>query len=204
MNRSEDQKPDARPTPESGQGLEKPSRRRLLRGGLAAAPAVLALKSTPVLACNCKTTSAWSNSGNVSQTGGHTSCSQPTWKPSVCRTKYSGSPSCYNSTTWQRADYCGQPPKNSKQNGCGLTTNGSYPSQTLDTCLGLGDTNMQALITTCYIEATRTGGNGFPSQATIKSLWSAYCTTGSYSPTVGVTWNSTQIKNYLLYLTGQL
>ena len=61
-------------------------RRRLLRGGLIGAPVLLALKSTPVLACNCKLPSGFSTSGNLSRNGGAASTCRdpargPTWWP---------------------------------------------------------------------------------------------------------------------------
>lgn len=43
-------------------------RRKLVRGGLLGAPVLLALKSTPVLAVNCKAPSGFTVSGNLSQT----------------------------------------------------------------------------------------------------------------------------------------
>lgn len=62
------------------------SRRRLLRGGLIGVPLLLALKSTPVLACNCKLPSGFSTSGNLSRNGGKPpTCTDPakgpTWWP---------------------------------------------------------------------------------------------------------------------------
>ncbi|MBV8603302.1 MAG: hypothetical protein JO224_01330 [Pelomonas sp.] len=204
MNRSENQKPDARPTPEPGPGLEKPSRRRLLRGGLVAAPAVLALKSTPVLACNCKLPSGFSVSGNLSH-GGAKNCTQPTSTPSGWSGRCSGSPLCYNSTNWRTTDHFGGASGGGTK-GCGLVTNGTYGNHPLATCLNLGDSHPQALATACYLEGWRSGSldgsTGFPHYSTIAAVWNGYCA-GSYSPTAGVTWNQTQIHNYLLYLTGQ-
>ena len=58
------------------------SRRRLLRGGLIGVPVLLALKSTPVLACNCKLPSGFSTSGNLSRNGGRAStCTDPARGP---------------------------------------------------------------------------------------------------------------------------
>ena len=203
MNRSEDQKPDARPTPESGHGLEKPSRRRLLRGGLVAAPAVLALKSTPVLACNCKAPSGFSVSGNLSHPGAKT-CSQPTYPPSQWSGHCGGSPSKYTSTTWYTTDCFGSK-TGSAANACGLSTS-IYPNRQLQTCLTQGDRHPQALITACWLQGSINGSpdgsTGFPDCPTLTKLWNGYCA-GSYSPSTGVVWNQGQILNYLLYLTGQ-
>jgi len=56
-------------------------RRKLLRGGLIGAPVLLALKSTPVLACNCKLPSGFSTSGNLSRNGGASPCTDPARSP---------------------------------------------------------------------------------------------------------------------------
>jgi len=56
-------------------------RRKLLRGGLVGAPVLLALKSTPVLACNCKLPSGFSTSGNLSRNGGASPCTDPAKNP---------------------------------------------------------------------------------------------------------------------------
>ena len=44
-------------------------RRKLIQAGIAGAPVLLALKSTPVLASNCKSPSGFSVSGNMSRPG---------------------------------------------------------------------------------------------------------------------------------------
>lgn len=51
-------------------------RRKLIQAGIAGAPVLLALKSTPVLAGNCKQPSGFSVSGNLSATGGK-NCGTP-------------------------------------------------------------------------------------------------------------------------------
>jgi len=187
--------------PEASQGLEKPSRRRLLRGGLIAAPAVLALKSTPVLACNCKLPSGFSVSGNLSHAGSHV-CTQPTSKPSGWAACGNSNGGCYSPTNWRQIDCFGS--STGSNNGCGLSTK-VYPNQVLSKCLTLGDTHPQALVTACYLQSCANGvttGTGFPSKSIVSALWAGYCN-GSYSPSTGVTWNQSQILNYMLYLTGQ-
>jgi hypothetical protein len=68
------------PVVEAGEKTSE-SRRKLVRGVLLGAPILLALKSTPVLACNCKLPSGFSTSGNLSRNGGAT-CTQPAHNPS--------------------------------------------------------------------------------------------------------------------------
>ena len=53
---------------ESGQSPQK-TRRRLIQTGLAGAPLLMALKSVPALAAECKQPSGFSASGNLSQNG---------------------------------------------------------------------------------------------------------------------------------------
>jgi len=63
------------------------SRRRLIRGGLIGVPVLLALKSTPVLACNCKLPSGFSTSGNLSRNKGKT-CTDPAKGPAWWPNQY--------------------------------------------------------------------------------------------------------------------
>lgn len=65
------------------------SRRRLIRGGMVGVPVLLALKSAPVLACNCKLPSGFSTSGNLSRNGG-AACSEPAQGPDFWKTNLDG------------------------------------------------------------------------------------------------------------------
>src|ERR1700674_5960571 len=66
-------------TPVSGRD-PKPTRRRFLQGGLAAAPVLMTLVSRPVLALQCTTPSGFI-SGNASTPGGQVACTGhgPDW-----------------------------------------------------------------------------------------------------------------------------
>lgn len=67
---------------ENNRSEHSASRRKLLRGSLVGVPVLLALKSTPVLACNCKLPSGFSSSGNLSRNGGTAStCTDPAKGP---------------------------------------------------------------------------------------------------------------------------
>ncbi len=202
MNASEDQSKPEGSAPEAAADLRpavSSSRRRLLRGGLAAAPALLALKATPVMACNCKIPSGFSASGNLSRNGGTASgCSAPGGKPSHWKTQCgSSNPYYYNKTN----NTC---KKGTMFKDC-FSTMGSYTNYNFDTCLGRGDTDAQALVAACYMEAYQSGGTNFPTQQQILNIWKLGICGSGYQPTSQATpvWNKTQCINYLKYLTGQ-
>jgi len=199
MNVSEDPSKPTGSAPEVAAG-QRPavsgSRRRLLRGGLAAAPALLALKSTPVMACNCKAPSGFSASGNLSHNVAR--CDAPSGTPSNWQGKCGNSnPWAYGTTGCKRDD---------KFTSCSFSKSASYPDDTLGTCLGKGNTNHQALAVACYLQACIYGGAGFPTKSMIQTLWNAgICpTTSTFRPNASSpVWSKTQCVNYLLYLSGQ-
>lgn len=175
----------------------KVGRRRLLRGGLAAAPALLALKSTPVLACNCKNPSGFTMSGNLSRKLVDRNCADPARKPSGWRTNCTGtrynisSVSIYKSAKFK--DY--------------FSTNGTYVDKTFDAALNGLDTDPQALIVAVYLEAAANGnGTTFPNTTMVKNMWNLGVIGGNYKPTTSSadTWNAAEVIYYLKYLTNQL
>ena len=173
------------------------SRRRMLRAGTITVPTLLALKSTPVLAVNCRAPSGFSVSGNLSQTG-LASCSVPTSTPSAWREMTSGKPKVYTGTSWQPTDLFGT--------DLHLATTAAYKDKTLRNILNNGDGDPQALVVACFLQATVSGSSdassGFPNTATIVSLWNGYLN-NSYTASAGVNWDQTKILAYLRYLTGQ-
>ncbi len=182
--------------PVAGSAVASGSRRRLLRGGLAAAPALLALKTTPVMACNCKVPSGFSTSGNLSHNQGKT-CTAPGTKPSGWRGQCdSTSPNYY----WYTNKSCKQ---GDMFTTCFTKTNGTYPNKSLSTCLNYADTHPQALAVACYLQAIGSGGSAFPTTTQIKAIWdNGICGTG-YVVNGTTTWSSAQCISYLKYLTGQ-
>ncbi|XHS79250.1 hypothetical protein ACFJGW_04565 [Burkholderiaceae bacterium UC74_6] len=169
-----------------------PSRRRLLRAGAIGAPALLALKSTPVMACNCKLPSGFSVSGNASHNQGST-CSSPgktpTWWSGQCDSNgyYSGT-SC--NKTHQYSTY--------------FTCTTTYKDKTLNTCLKTSDTDHQSMAMACYLQACTEGGSHFPTNQTVKDIWNqGVCGAGYPVPGSSSTWNKNQCLSYLQYLTGQ-
>ena len=69
MNLEKTEKSAAPQVATSDSAVAQKSRRRLVQAGLAGAPLLMALKSTPVLASNCKSPSGFSVSGNMSRPG---------------------------------------------------------------------------------------------------------------------------------------
>ena len=179
-----------------------PARRRLLRAGLMGAPALLALKSTPVLACNCKLPSGFSASGNVSRMGaGGKNCAAPCAKPSGWKgSTYTNSTkgTCYRqATTIKPTSYF---------KDCGFTGGKSGKFQNIDSCdtvLSRGDKDISALICAAYLEACNSGGSQFPGPAIIQNMWNQGVCGAGYTVTTGVVWKEAQVLQYLLYATNQ-
>lgn len=195
MNKIEDQQPSS---PASGKvspavGLvSSGGRRRLLRGGLVAAPTLLALTSTPVLACNCKLPSGFSASGNLSQTKSN-NCAAPgksptQWAGSVVGGKFSGTniaSSCTFSPT------------------IGSTTDTSTFMSILSQ--GGANSNEKALVVAVYLQAVVNSGVGFPAPLVVKKMWNDTVGVGVYEALQApqVLWRRAEVVKYFKYLTGQ-
>ena len=169
------------------------TRRRLLRAGAIGAPALLALKSTPVMACNCKLPSGFSVSGNNSHNSGAT-CSSPGYKPSAWR----NNPLCDTGNGYQGSS-C---KKGDKFNTCFSSYSG-YTNDTLDKCL-TNDSDHRGMAASCFLLACSQGGSHFPTTQTVQNIWNqGVCGPGYPVPGSSVTWNKNQCLSYLQYLTGQ-
>lgn len=168
-------------------------RRRLLRAGLMGAPALLALKSSPVLAANCKLPSGFSASGNLSRSGSK-NCAAPAPKPS----------------TWSGLIVSGQysgttvtPGTRFKRPGFTVSASNFLATDTFSMVLAKGDTHIAALTASVYLASISNGGGTFPTSNTVIAMWNNGVVAGSYAAGPGVVWGQIQVKNYLLYLTGQ-
>lgn len=187
--------------PVAGSVVASGSRRRLLRGGLAAAPALLALKTTPVMACNCKIPSGFSTSGNLSHNQGKT-----------CGTGTNGGGGCPRPSTWKTQcdssspNYYWYTNQSCKQKNvftdC-FSTRGSYSNSYLKDCLTLADTHEQAMAVACYMQSISSGGSGFPTTQQIRDIWAQGICGSGYRATATTTWSKAQCISYLKYLTGQ-
>ncbi len=170
-----------------------PGRRRLLRAGLMGAPALLALKSSPVLATNCKLPSGFSASGNLSRSGSK-NCAAPAplpsaWSSKVVSGSYSGT-SITPSTTFASA---------------GFNINVSYfaATDTFSTVLAKGNSSTTALTASVFLASITAGGGNFPNSTEVKKMWNNGVLGGSYAAGTGVVWDKPKVRAYLLYLTGQ-
>lgn len=160
------------------------NRRKLIRGGVIGVPVVLALKSTPVLACNCKLPSGFSVSGNFSQTHSNI-CAQPASKPSQISA----------SEPLRLRKFAGS----INSGDAGLTLPYGKPADwTLGSALsGGGDS---ALIAAAYINATKNQFSPGATNAMVRDMWNQTANGGVYTPIAGVAWVRMDVISYLNYV----
>jgi len=173
--------------PPSSAGDPRASRRRLLQGALAGAPVLMTLVSRPVLAQQCTTPSGFV-SANASTAGrgvvcmGHSpqywiSVSAPPhhqWPPGLPPPRQFDSVFAHNS-------HC-------------------YPGQKLLDVLKLqggAPDDVARLIVAALLNAAA-GLTPVLSESAVKSIWSEYLGTGSFSPSSGAYWSHDDIIAYLL------
>lgn len=188
----------------SGQDALSRRRKFLKLSGAVGAPALLALHSSPVVACTCKLPSGFSVSGNLSQTGSLV-CSKPAPQPSSWRSSCSGSPLKYTGTTIKTTD---------KLLGKGFATCTKYNTDiTFDAALNLGTSDPRALLAALFLEASAGGfknTNGTPLTAQIvKDMWNDgianVATTTGYKPVStmpSLIWKEANIIAYARYSMG--
>lgn len=191
------------PAPPSGKDPQV-SRRRLLQGGLAAAPVLMTLVSRPVLAQRVQTPSAFC-SGNKSALGtAFASSGQPPdyWKQP------------YHFGSWP------PPYRPTGGNGAGLLQAGlstsagaggpqatffdqvftpHYPGKTLLDVLDLGGgpPNDVARYAVAVLLNVASGRTPVISVNTVKGIWGEYITKGYFEPIAGVYWGDALIVQYL-------
>lgn len=165
----------------------KAGRRRLLQGGLAAAPVLMTLVSRPVLGLTvgqCQTPSAFC-SANASTGGRGVVCVGYThgyWKNQT-----SGWPSPYLPSTPFDSVFAHNwtcYPNKSLMDVLKLTGGAPYNDLARD-------------IVAALLNAAA-GHTPVLSANAVKEIWSEYLSTGSYSPSSGIHWNHDQIIAYLL------
>jgi len=188
MNLEKTEKSAAPQVAKPDSAVSQKGRRRLVQAGLAGAPLLMALKSTPVLAANCKLPSGFSASGNLSQTG-KSVCADPF--PSVADIR--------------SASYLAPDPRDQLF----ATVFGTDPLGTVDpstytlrSALNEGST-LNAKAAALYLG---TANSVTPNQDLIKTLWvqgvvgNSY-TTGGYKTTTS-TWTRLEVEKYFNYLLG--
>ena len=159
-------------------------RRRLLRGGLAAAPVLMTLVSRPVLAQQCTTPSGFV-SANASTAGRGVTCSGHTPEYWVSHTdSWPGQGSNKYKTNDKFKKYFSPDLSGSPTLIEALAP--AFPSSVARYCVA-------ALLNTGPPSLTPV-----LSPSAVKDIWSEFATSGSFSPSSGAHWNATEIIDYLL------
>lgn len=170
------------------------SRRRLVQAGLAGAPLFLALRTTPVLAANCKNPSGFSVSGNLSRPGDFTPCN------------FLG-PSGWRSTplsSWPSVAL--QNPTQTKKLSETLGANPSFTNSVNNTRLYDALASSDAFIrylAAAYLNSVSNAA--FPATtAQVTAMWLNGPTSAGYVPNAsyGSSWDPNEIVAYLQYLMG--
>ncbi|MCK6387692.1 MAG: hypothetical protein L6Q65_08825 [Zoogloea sp.] len=172
----------------------RPGRRKLIQAGLASAPVLLALKSTPVLAGNCKHPSGFSVSGNLSATGGKN-----------CATRF---PSI---NEWVKADPGLWPsgyPRDTALFGAALTAGAIGHDADIGTFRLIDALNDASNPLNAKAAAVFLGSfnSGPPSFSVVQALWADGVRGGGYA-TLGyksesAVWHQTEVEKYFDYLLG--
>ncbi|MBS0445808.1 MAG: hypothetical protein JSR59_07650 [Proteobacteria bacterium] len=182
-----DHDPEARPDAPLEQA-PMPSRRRLLRGGLAAAPVMLTLASRPVRAGgSCKAASAFAsiNLSGHKTAGTCTGHQPPYWQ---------------GTSSWPGG--CQASGSNATQFSAIFTTGNVYPGKTMMQVMNMngttGTSGVARYLCAAYLNASATlTPQNVLSQATATSVWTSFINKGYYEPTAGVQWNSDQIISWV-------
>ena len=188
MNQTHPEAP-AKHTPTDINAAPRKGRRKLIQAGIAGAPVLLALKSTPVLAGNCKHPSGFSVSGNLSATGGK-NCSSPFPGP----TDWIKNPS-----TWPS----GITPDTVFKTALGANALGQADTFTLGEALGDTANPLNAKAAAVFLGSFSYGP---PGPAVIKALWTDGVQGGGYASlgytNESTTWHQTEVAKYFDYLLG--
>jgi hypothetical protein len=188
--------PSSTEPPSSAIGEPRASRRRLLQGGLAAAPVLMTLVSRPVLAQSTCTTPSGYVSANASTAGRGVACLGRTpgywkqsqhfddWRPPYYPTNVPG-PGGHKATLF---DSVFAP---------------HYPKKTLLDVLdpqvvGGGPPNDVARHIVAAMLNVAAGWAPVLTVPVVKAMWSEYLNTGTFSPSSGASWNHGELMDYLL------
>lgn len=180
MNLEHPEKSAEQRTTETGLSTAQSKRRKLIQTGLAGAPVLLALKSTPVLAANCKLPSGFSVSGNLSRNG-----------TTACSPKLNGVTYWAANATQEQKDLPFAPPNfTAPLPGTGVATFGQ--------ALARGNGDVHAKIVAAFLSASAPGS--FLSVDTVKSMWNLGVLGGAYPASAGDSWDDTEVTAYLDYV----
>lgn len=165
-------------TTEVGVNATQNKRRKLIQTGLVGAPVLLALKSTPVLAANCKLPSGFSVSGNFSRNG-----------TTPCAPKLNGVNFWSTNATVEQKDRPFAPPNFNASIDTSVTTFGQ--------ALAKGNTNVHAKIVAALLSAE---AGSFLPPATVKDMWNLGVIGGNYPASAGDSWDAAEVEAYLDYV----
>lgn len=185
------QKPVSRPQRGASEG-----RRRLLRGGLLGAPALLALKSAPVLACNCKLPSGFSASGNLSR-GGSKNCVDRAPQPSQWVNNYNSGTKKYTGTSVKTT--------HKLVSDCLLMQGGNITSATTVAGGLVSSFEEVRLISAAFLNVLSGNFPGGLTVTQVRSMWTCIATSGGTyqaSSSPSIVWDKTKVLNYLRYVMG--
>lgn len=177
-------------------GVPKVGRRRLLQGGLAAAPVLMTLVSRPVLGQQAVTPSAFCSGNTSGALVSATSFGRSAgfWKQPH---NFGVWPAPYHPTTLSG-------PGGHKATLFDSVFTPHYSGQTLLDVLGTGGgaPDHVARQTIAALLNIAAGWTPVVTAAIVKGIWNEYITKGYFEPTAGVHWDHTQIVTYLTSLTG--
>ncbi|MBN9696399.1 MAG: hypothetical protein J0L85_11440 [Zoogloea sp.] len=167
--------------------MPKNGRRRLIQGGLAGAPLLMALTSVPALAAECKQPSGFSASGNFSQNGN-----------AACTSKLSGV------KDWVK--FCEATPSPSSHPIDTNTFSGVFATtgsvtDTFRKILTISGTDLQKKIVAAWLSANL--GSALLTKDTVVKMWNDGVMGAGFHPSTtmpSVTWNSQKVEQYLDYV----
>lgn len=194
------QMPEAQPAAVAAPGVSR-IRRNLLRAGALGAPALVALKPAPAIACNCKLPSGFTVSGNASRK--LYNCQDPADKPLTWKGRYKrvSGKDCY-----YKGAYTLNIHRGTKVTSLGFIC-GSYGNDTTTVNAWLdGELTPTGLIMACYLEAAVAGNDTtFPQKQKFVDMWNnAVVNTTGYTVANQVKkWDKDQVIGYLKFLTAQ-
>ena len=179
MNQEHPENSAKQSTTEAGSSTAQSKRRKLIQTGLVGAPVLLALKSTPVLAANCKLPSGFSVSGNLSRNG-----------PTGCSPKLNGVGYWVTNATLEQKDRPFAPP-----NLIASTIDSNIT--TFGLALAKGNTDIHAKIVAAFLSAD---AGSFLPLATVKDMWNLGVIGRAYPASAGDSWDKIKVEAYLDYI----
>ncbi len=166
--------------PQAGNQGPIAKRRKLIQTGVAGAPLLLTLKSLPALAADCKQPSGFSASGNLSKNG-----------TNACANRVNGI------TYWQT--FATNNPTDADLDRPFNEIFSSSDTTTMRQLLGSG-TLIQKQIIAAWRSARPPVSTALFTADQVVQMWNLGVVGGAYPVGAGVTWNATQVGQYLTYV----